>query len=40
MYTIKPHWRNCQWGFYMDMWVCCGVLVEWLNVGENGGIVG
>jgi len=24
----------------MDMWMNCGVLVEWLNVGENGGIVG
>ena len=32
MYTKKPHWRNCQWGFCMDM---CGENVKEKNIIYN-----
>jgi len=37
MYTLKPHWSKCQWGFYVELWGDVGESGNDLNMCQNRG---
>ena len=38
MYTKKPHWCKCQWGFCVSLWGDVGESGKGLTKCLNGGV--